>query len=123
MEFDLNEATDAVEALLPWELKLKVDGQVWPTRRPTVADIAGLQAIGDLASAAKDAADPKNAASAQRFFDRVENMFEDPKPPLREWRQDHIAAALVAYLCYFNGQTPKKIKAIAASVKAAMAGQ
>ena len=117
MKIDLSEALTAV---LPWELTLTINGVSYATRRPTLALNAMLMRLPQLSDAQR-----KTAIAAMLVLTPVPAAKEGDPPTVPDvvgaWDFETFTAAAVAYSAYGSEQLAKNSPAIAAKIKAAMA--
>lgn len=104
---DLNAAV--VQAVLPWEFSLTVNGQTYATRTPTVAQLAIMQSI-----------DGKPDEEVRSF---VTGLFAEPLPHVDQWEGELVGAAIIAILGYFAEWSKKKSQRLLAHVSAFAAAE
>jgi|GEM_PF-5058899 len=102
MKININ---DQIDVVLPWECVLVVNGTEFPTRPPTVAEIA---ALSDLA--------PLTDAQAKQLFSGV---FVGETPSLDDGKM--ALKMVTAYLAYFWEHSRKNSRATGAAIRAAVA--
>jgi hypothetical protein len=104
MRVDLRTIAGPVEELLPWDLQLSVDGETYyPTARPTVGDVAAMTGEDKAAQLAA-----------------VGRIFRAPAPDVAGWSGEQFAAAIFAYLAYFNERVSKNSPALLAAARRAV---
>src|SRR5262245_7310143 len=113
MNFELNDQS-MLQAIAPWDLAIIVQGQTYPTRRPTVGMIARLEALTEAAAPGEPAAHKFTEA-----LELVRSMFLDPKPNIDEWAWDDLSIVLAVYLSAFTEQAKKNSKSVATTTRAA----
>ena len=98
MKIDIGKI-DGVEGLLPWDLTLTVEGQDYPTRRPTVGEVAQLETVAGMQS----------NADGMTVVGRI--LFAEPRPDLGAWSVESVIGAITAFTSYFNARAEKKLGA------------
>lgn len=108
MEFDLD---NAVEALLPWDLTLTIDGVDRVTRRPSMLELAQLIRLQEL--------------NDDEAWMLLGGLFEPAMAPRQFCRigTARITAFIAAYMSYFRSRALKNPLAIADQVLSAIASE
>lgn len=100
-------ASDVLSVLLPWDLVVEIGGVEYPTRQPSVGELAMLQAIGDM---------PQPAA-----LELLRGLFTDAGERTNGWAVDEMNFAIAAYMAYFRDRAKKNSEAIVTETMKAMA--
>jgi hypothetical protein len=101
-----------VDAVLPWDLQVQVQGVTYKTRRANVGEVGAISAL------AKPQMTDEESAKLQLLID---SLFVDAAPPANAWSAPLLIAFLNAYVQYMGTRgDPKKFGAVAAAARQAV---
>lgn len=95
MEIDV---TDFVQRVLPWKLRLKIDGKWWDVKAPTVAD---MDRLTKMMKTAKESSDAESASAFSTLFD-------SPGPDFSQLTISELTVVSMAIINAVSKMTSKK---------------
>jgi hypothetical protein len=105
-----------IETVLPWQVEVRVGGEVYRTRRATVGEVGALLALRPPPENATGDERNKHAAHALAL---IGNLFVEPLPNLGHWSASQIGAFISYYVARVMRGSEKNSRAIAAAASAA----